>query len=98
MNPGSRKNPMRPRSWREGLAAACIAPRCGAQTGAGAACLQPGMSNSRCRMHGGANTWPPTLEGLERMRAARTIHGGYEADERKLRELVWTLEAEARRL
>jgi hypothetical protein len=34
------------------------------------------MRNGRCRMHGGKSTGPRTAEGLERLRAARTIHGG----------------------
>ena len=74
------------------------APRCGARTRAGTPCCQPAMVNRRCRMHGGASTGPRTPEGLERVRTARTIHGGYGADERKLRELVRELKADAKRL
>jgi hypothetical protein len=34
------------------------------------------MRNGRCRMHGGKSTGPRTPEGLERLRAARMVHGG----------------------
>jgi hypothetical protein len=36
----------------------------------------------RCRMHGGASTGPRTEAGLQRLRAARTIHGNYAAETR----------------
>jgi len=35
------------------------------------------MPNGRCYLHGGASTGPRTAEGLERIKAARTIHGRY---------------------
>jgi hypothetical protein len=33
----------------------------------------------RCRLHGGLSTGPKTLEGITRLRAARTKHGRYSA-------------------
>ncbi len=54
-----------------------LAPRCGAKTRIGCPCQAPAMANGRCRMHGGASTGPRTAEGIERIRAARTKHGGY---------------------
>lgn len=54
------------------------APRCGASTRSGCPCRAPALRGKlRCRMHGGASTGPRTAEGLERLRAARTIHGRY---------------------
>jgi len=38
------------------------------------------MANGRCRMHGGASTGPRTEAGLARLRAARTTHGFYGAE------------------
>ena len=38
------------------------------------------MKNGRCRMHGGSSTGPRTEDGLARLRAARTRHGGYSAE------------------
>ena len=35
-------------------------------------------------MHGGASTGPRTAEGLERLRAARTKHGGRSGEVREL--------------
>ena len=59
------------------------APRGGARTRtADQPCRSPAMANGRCRMHGGRSTGPRTAEGLERLRAARTIHGGYGAEAR----------------
>ena len=53
------------------------APRCGARTRAGSPCRAPAVRNrKRCRLHGGRATGPRTAEGLERLRAARTTHGG----------------------
>ncbi len=51
------------------------APRCGAKTRQGTACRCPAMPNGRCRLHGGHSTGPRTVEGLERIREARTTHG-----------------------
>ena len=51
------------------------APRCGAKTRRGTACLCPAMRNGRCRLHGGKSTGPRTAEGLERSRKARWRHG-----------------------
>jgi hypothetical protein len=49
-------------------------------------------------MHGGASTGPRTLEGLQRIVKARTVHGAYGAAMRELRKLVRTLPAGAKRL
>jgi hypothetical protein len=35
------------------------------------------MKNGRCRMHGGLSTGPKTLQGVRRIRAARTRHGRF---------------------
>lgn len=91
MTQNSAENPMR--KLRRTMEAAHAAPRCGARTRSGSACRQPGMPNGRCRMHGGASTGPRTAEGLERIRAARTIRGGFGAANRELRELVRLLKA-----
>jgi hypothetical protein len=37
------------------------------------------MANGRCRLHGGLSTGPPTPEGRERIRQAKTITGFYSA-------------------
>lgn len=93
MTGNSAENPMRqPRT----MEAARAAPRCGARTRSGAACRQPGMANGRCRMHGGASTGPRTADGVERIRAARTIHGAYNAEARELRDIVRALKAKRR--
>jgi hypothetical protein len=55
------------------------------------------MPNGRCRMHGRASTGPRTAAGLDRITAARTVHGGYGAETRKLREMVRDLKAGAKR-
>lgn len=72
------------------------APRCGARTRQAGVCRQPAMPNGRCRLHGGKSTGPRTTEGIERIRASRTIHGRYSADSRKLAELVRMLKAGAK--
>ena len=38
------------------------------------------MPNGRCRMHGGKSAGPRTAEGIDRIRKARTIHGGRSAE------------------
>jgi hypothetical protein len=54
------------------------APRCAARTRRGTACRCPAMRNRRrCRLHGGKSTGPKTAAGIDRIRAARTIHGNY---------------------
>ena len=63
--------------WRDHLALAHAAPRCGAQTRFGYLCSQPAMPNGRCRMHGGKSTGPRTPEGLERSRKGNWKHGFY---------------------
>jgi hypothetical protein len=52
-------------------------PKCGAKNRQGLPCRCPAMRNGRCRLHGGLSTGPRTTEGLERLRAARTVHGFY---------------------
>ena len=74
------------------------APRCGARTRLGAPCGQPAMANGRCRMHGGRSTGPRTADGVERLRKARTRHGAYGKEARKMRELIRVLKAQAKRL
>jgi hypothetical protein len=74
------------------------APRCGAQTRAGQPCQGPAMSNGRCRMHGGLSTGPTSPEGLARIVAARTVHGGHGAEMRQFRTLVREMREDARRL
>jgi hypothetical protein len=51
------------------------------------------MPNGKCRLHGGKSTGPRTIEGIERIRAARTKHGRYTAEMIELRRRC----AEARR-
>ncbi len=53
------------------------APRCGARTRKGTACMAPAMPNGRCRMHGGKSTGPKTIDGIERIRKAHFKNGGY---------------------
>jgi|SRR5690348_7392307 len=62
-----------------------LAPRCGAKTRMGTACMSPAMSNGRCRMHGGRSTGPRTPGGLERSKRARWKHGFYSVDEAESR-------------
>ena len=71
---------------------------CGARTRQGRSCGQLAMANGRCRFHGGLSTGPRTAEGLERMRAAKTVHGGRSQEMRELRELIRSLKADARRM
>ncbi len=74
------------------------APRCGARTRRGAACGQPAMRNGRCRMHGGTSTGPRTVDGAERLRAARTRHGAYSKEAREVQELIRALKVRTKRL
>jgi hypothetical protein len=71
---------------------------CGARTRAGTPCRRWPMPNGRCRLHGGCSTGPRTAEGLERLRAARTIHGGRGEQARALRALIVRLKTETARL
>jgi hypothetical protein len=58
------------------------APRCGARTRRGTACQCPAIRGKwRCRLHGGRSTGPKTLEGLQRLRAAKTTTGRFSAVE-----------------
>jgi hypothetical protein len=72
--------------------------RCGAHTRAGTRCLRWPMANGRCRLHGGCSTGPRTADGLARIRAARTIHGGRGAEARRLRATIAALNVETKRL
>jgi len=74
------------------------APRCGARTRQGELCRQPAMPNGRCRLHGGKSTGPRTPEGLERLRAARTTHGAYDAESMKVRALIRALKSRTKKL
>jgi hypothetical protein len=56
------------------------------------------MRNGRCRLHGGKSTGPRTPEGLERMRRAKTKHGKYSEENRRLMRLIRELDREARRM
>ncbi len=64
---------------------------CGARTRAGGYCRCPGMKNGRCKLHGGKSSGP-SLEGIERIRQAKTKHGFYsaaaKAERRNLRQLI----------
>ena len=72
------------------------APRCGARNRAGEPCRAPAMFNGRCRCHGGKSTGPRTQEGLQRLRAARTVHGFYGEEGRAFRHTVAALFAQGR--
>jgi hypothetical protein len=50
------------------------APRC--QDRRGTRCRTAAMPDGRCRMHGVMSTGPRTPEGIKRILASRTIHGG----------------------
>jgi hypothetical protein len=95
-----RQNPMRGGQLKNGNPSGDLTaiPRCGALTRAGQPCQGPAMSNRRCRMHGGLSTGPRSPEGLARIVAARTAHGGYGAEMRHFRELVREMREDARRL
>jgi hypothetical protein len=56
------------------------------------------MRNGRCRMHGGMSTGPTSPEGLARIAAARTVHGGYGAEMQQFRKLVREMREDKRRL
>ena len=50
--------------------------RCGAKTRRGTACQRPAnKQNGRCRLHGGASTWPRTEQGRAKIAAANTTTG-----------------------
>ena len=71
---------------------------CGARTRQGSRCGNIGMTNGRCRFHGGLSTGPKTAEGVARWRAAVTTHGNRTTAAREFRALVRQLRAEARRM
>lgn len=72
-----------PATKRRGNPNLALTPRCGARTRAGCPCRAPAIHGKlRCRMHGGRSTGPRIPEGMARLRAARTTHGGYNADSR----------------
>ena len=56
------------------------------------------MPNGRCRLHGGMSTGPRTVEGLERMRRAKTKHGLYSAETLQLMRTVRALQRHSRRV
>jgi hypothetical protein len=95
-----RQNPMRGGQLKNGNPSGDLTaiPRCGALTRAGQPCQGPAMSNGRCRMHGGLSTGPTSPEGLARIVAARTVHGGYGTEMQQFRELVREMREDARRL
>jgi hypothetical protein len=79
----TRKGPHEPIRWRDVLAAADAAPRCGARRKLdGMGCRAPAMPNGRCHKHGGASNGPRTVEGLERCRRAPWRHGKRAAEAR----------------
>jgi hypothetical protein len=94
------QNPMRGGQLKNGNPSGDLTaiPRCGALTRAGQPCQGPAMSNGRCRMHGGLSTGPTSPEGLARIVAARTVHGGYGTEMQQFRELVREMREDARRL
>jgi ribosomal protein L32 len=97
MDPKPDRNPVhRLPDWRLTLPMAQAAARCGAKTRAHTPCKAPAMPNGRCRMHGGASTGPRTAEGLQRIVKARTKHGRYSADSRRLADLIRMLKADAK--
>jgi hypothetical protein len=97
--PNQTENPMRSvPDWRVTMPLAHGAPRCGARTRAGGSCQQPAMLNARCRLHGGTSTGPTTADGLARLRAARTTHGGRSAAARQMQSEVRAMLKEAKRL
>jgi hypothetical protein len=99
MTENLRKNPARSvPDWRITMPMAHASPRCGARTRTGVACKGPAMPNGRCRMHGGASTGPRTPEGLQRIVKARTVHGRYSAESRRVAAMIRDLKAEAKRL
>ena len=69
--------------------------RCGAKTRSGTPCRSwPVRGRRRCRMHGGRSTGARTPEGLARIAAASTIHGGYSKEARSERaQLAKTMRA-----
>jgi hypothetical protein len=72
-----------PGTRRRGNPNLALVPRCGARTRAGCPCRAPAIHGKlRCRMHGGRSTGPRTADGMARLRAARTTHGGYSAETR----------------
>ena len=99
MTTNPRKNPThRLPDWRITMPMAHASARCGARARTGMACQSPAMPNGRCRMHGGASTGPRTPEGLQRIVKARTVHGGYSAESRRVAAMIRDLKAEAKRL
>lgn len=64
-----------------------IEAKCGARNRAGTRCGNRPRPNGRCRFCGGMSTGPRAAEGLEWMRAAKTIHGAYGAEARETRRL-----------
>jgi len=65
---------------RQGISARCRAAAPARVPARRAPCRGPAMTNGRRRMHGGWSTGPCTPEGLARLCAARTRHGGRPAE------------------
>lgn len=65
---------------------------CGAKNRQGQPCRRAPMPNGRCHLHGGKSTGPRTAAGIERMRAAKMIHGLYsrksQEQAREMRDLI----------
>src|SRR3954471_17429011 len=91
------QNPTNAGVWSRNLALAHACPRCGARTRSGLPCKAQAMRNGRCYRHGGASTGPRTPEGLQRIVKARTVHGGYSAESRRVAGMIRDLKAEAKR-
>ena len=96
MEPEFREDPVSPARNPNLCGDPNAAPRCGARTRRAGICRQPAMPNGRCRLHGGKSTGPRTAEGIARIRAARTIHGRYSAENRRVADLVRMLKADAK--
>jgi len=62
--------------------------RCGAKTRQGTKCLAPAVrSSSRCRMHGGMSCGPTSIEGKQRIAAAKFKSGKYTSEQKHVRRL-----------
>lgn len=62
--------------------------RCGAKTRSGAPCKAPAMHDrARCRMHGGLSCGPTSIEGKQRIAAAKFKSGKYTIEQKRARSL-----------
>jgi hypothetical protein len=95
MTTNSRQNPTRNLpDWRTVLPLAPASPRCGACTRSATPCKGLAMPNG-CRMHGRASTGQKTPEGRQRIVQARTKHGHYSAENRRVAAMIRELKAAA---